>query len=99
MIGRFFARINSRLQGLKIGEIRYVKGSPFIFGDIFHILPKELWTEEENQSLRYNVIVEEWDGWNWKFVEEKSFTKHELAKELNKLDELRTYNENHRNKT
>ena len=68
----------SWINGLKIGEVRYIKASPFIIGNMCHFLPAAMWESEEFAQLKYSVIQQRWDGLDWAFVERLDLTREQL---------------------
>lgn len=75
---KLYARLVSWLKGHYIGETRYIKASPFIVsGNLNHILPFGCWTDEEKAELRYCAYKQQWNGFNWVFVERCEFTEFE----------------------
>lgn len=77
VITYIFKCLVSKMNGLTIGDIRYVKASPFIVGDIYHFLPVECWTKNDRNSLRYCANKQKWNGFNWVFLERVELTQSE----------------------
>ena len=67
----------SRMNGRTIGEVRYLKASPFIVGNMCHFLPRDCWTDDERNALRYCANKERWNGLRWEFVERLELTQKE----------------------
>lgn len=67
----------SRVNGLSIGDVRYLKASPFIVGQMCHFLPSECWSNEERNALRYCANKQRWNGLRWEFVERLELTQQE----------------------
>jgi len=65
-IKRLVTRLNCCLYGHRLGERRYLPRNPFIIGDSRHFLPTAMWTGEEKNALRYNILEQWWNGWEWK---------------------------------
>lgn len=74
---RLWMWLVSRMNGLAIGEVRYLKASPFIVGDMCHFLPTECWTNDERSALRYCANKQRWNGLRWEFVERLELTQQQ----------------------
>lgn len=74
---RLLAYIISRINGVRIGDCRYTKASPFVVGDLCHFLPTECQTAKERSSLKYCANKEQWDGFLWVFIERVELTRDE----------------------
>ncbi len=74
-------RLYSWFKGHRIGESAYAKGSPFITGSPWLLLPTELWPDHARKSLRYRLDRYEWTGYSWKYIETISVSETSL-KEL-----------------
>jgi len=68
----------SKWHGHQIGEIRYVKSSPFITGPISCLLPMEIWDDREYEKVRYHINKQKWDGFRWVHIAELQKTRDEL---------------------
>jgi len=77
VVMRICAWFVSRINGRTIGEVRYLKASPFIVGGLCHFLPPECWTSDEQNALRYCANKERWNGLRWEFVERLELTQKE----------------------
>jgi len=82
MLRHLAARFVSWINGRTIGDVRYIKSLPFIIGNLCHFLPPDCWTAEERDSLRYCVIKQRWNGFDWEFVEELKVSRDELKRIL-----------------
>lgn len=58
-------KLFSWLFGLKIGEVRYYRDSPYMIGKPDHFLPVNLWGRKEWESVRFRMIKCTWNGFSW----------------------------------
>ena len=87
---RMLAKLYSWWCGKRIGEVRYVKASPFVVGDIMHCLPRELWTGEEKSRLRYCCYRHKWDGFGWVSDGYFEYNQDEMRQALQEQENGRT---------
>jgi hypothetical protein len=66
--GGHVRRLYSWLLGRKIGEARYVKANPYMIGNIEHILPVPLWTDEMKSQLKFRYKKFLWTGFTWNYM-------------------------------
>ena len=87
------ARLYSWWCGMCIGEVRYVKASPFILGNLMHFLPPELWTSAERGSLKYCCYRHRWDGFGWVPDGYFEYNRDEMKQALQERENGRTRKE------
>lgn len=77
MIDKLKKRIVSWWFRKKIGDIKYVKASPFLVGSYIHLLPSSIYRKEERNSLKFCYNKYMWNGIRWIFVERCEKTQEE----------------------
>lgn len=83
LIGRLFSKN-------KIGDVRYEKGSPFIIGSLCHLLPNDLWSNQEQEKLKFSFVKYEWTKRGWRHVGDFILTKKEVDK-MYRDDKMKKY--------
>jgi hypothetical protein len=79
------ARLYSWWHGKTVGQVRYIKASPFIIGNMSHFMPSDCWSKDERDQLRYCCHKERWDGLAWRYVVTLEMTREELRAAIEEM--------------
>lgn len=79
-----FKLLVSWYYGIRIDDIRYIQGSPFVIGTWIHFKPQEIWTKSDWELLRYHLYKQQWNGFKWEFVGSVQVSNEELISILKK---------------
>jgi hypothetical protein len=79
------ARLYSWWHGKTVGQVIYLKASPFIIGNMAHFLPSDCQTKDERDQLRYCCHKHEWDGFGWKYVVTLEMTRDEVRAAIEEM--------------